>query len=299
MEKIELQFAQLGDLLGADTTALQAHFVADGNPLEGEAVFTKVKELMQAERNRIHTEGAAKGKRERMSEFETNIRAKFGYEGTQQGENLIEAILSSKDAELQQYKTAAEGNTGKKLDQFTAEEAESFIKNHPFFQGKINEFSTKANEWEQKYTQFEQTQKADKIDNLLKDKALSVLDSLNPVIQGDAAVQSYQKQAFLNLLKGIASFALSENSTLQVLDKQGNPLKDNRTFKDVSIDDLVKAEAAKMFVFQQQAAKGNGGNSGTGGGAAVPKNDEEFNTAIHNAKTYQEREAIRAAYNVT
>jgi hypothetical protein len=299
MDKIELQLAQVGELLGVDTTALQQTFVADGKPLEGDAVFAKVKDLMQAERNRIHTEGAAKGKRERMSEFETNIRQKFGYEGTQQGESLIEAIFSSKDSELQQLKALAEANKGKKIEQFTAEEAESFIKNHPFFQTKISEFQTKTTEWEQKYTQFEQQQKAEKIDNLLKDKALSVLDSLNPVIQGDAAVQSYQKQAFLNLLKGSVNFALGENGALQVVDKQGNPLKDDRTFKDISIEDLVKQEAAKMFVFQQQDPKGSGGNGGTAGSVAVPKNQEEFNAAIANAKTVTERQAIRAAYGIT
>lgn len=299
MEKIELGFEQLGELLGADTNTLKETFVVDGKPLDGEQISAKVKELMQAERNRIHTTGAAEGKRNRMAEFEQNIRTKFGYNGTQQGESLIEAIVGGKDSELAKLKALVEANTGKKLDQFTPEEAESFIKNHVFFQQNITDFQTKISDWEKKYNDFESTVKSEKVDNLLQNKVFSTLEGLKPVIQGDDSVQNFQKQAFLNLLKGSNSFVLNEQGTLQVVDKQGNPLKDDKTFKDVSLEDLVKKEATKMFIFQQQDSKGNGGNAGTNGGVNVPKSEEEFNIAISNAKTFQERDAIRAAYGVT
>jgi hypothetical protein len=190
-------------------------------------------------------DGYKKGKSEVLSEFEKDLKEKFDIESDAQGIELVEAVISSKV------------KAGKPKDL-----TDDDIKRHPVYQNlektskkaladKETEFTTKLTEQEKGFKKAQTFQ-------TVGEKALTVLDSLNPVLSSNPKVAATQRKTFLDQFKGF-EFEIQGDRVL--VSKDGKLLEDGHGHS-MEFDALVKQNAADYFDF-----KANNGGKNAGNGA--------------------------------
>ncbi|WP_179022049.1 hypothetical protein [Winogradskyella forsetii] len=232
-------------------------------------------------------EGYKKATSEVLSKSEKEIKDKYGIDDADlKGLDLIDKVveLSSK----------AQKTDFSKL-------SEEDLKKHPAFIKIQNEKDKTFKEREQ--------QLQDEFDSKLKDfsrkelfgkvekRAISLLDSMNPVLSEDPVKAANQKK-FLTL-------------ELQGLDFQQEgdefiPLKDGKRLEDghghgITFEKFVKGKAASLYDFKQADDRGTpppGGDGGSGGSTKAPKSEAEYAKVMSDRSIpLEERQKIKANWN--
>lgn len=256
---MELTIDFLAQTLGHDPATIKGMFVeqAEGEepkPLTGEAFTAKAAEWLKSEKERILEAGKGIGKRERMSQFETKLREKYGIQATQQGEALVDAIITAKTAELSQLQAELSElkskPSGKKLDDLDPEQAKAFIANHPFFKERTDELSRLVQEREAAFEQFKTQVERQQVEGMVKTYAGNFLQTQYRPILPDVPEIA---QNMVDLYHQTALMAAEWRQ-----DAAGNPVPydlktkervvDPNTYHEMTADQFLTALAKRFFV---------------------------------------------------
>lgn len=229
---------------------------------------SRVAELKKSVDQAKFQDGYKKAKGEVLSELEKELKSSFSFDGTEQGVDLVKAIVT---------KASTGGNGGK--GNLTDED----VKKHPLFLNLQDAHAKKAQEietqWQEKYTNLENTHKKDVTVAGIKSKAFSVLDGLNPIYPTTEAVRNNLKNTFAKTFEGFDYQEVDGRTLILENGKVKEDLHGNR----VDLDSFIKETAANYFEFKQNNGGGNEGggddkgNGGNGGGANLePKTLEDL-----------------------
>jgi hypothetical protein len=127
----------------------------------------------------------------------------------------------------------------------------------------------------------------------VKERAFAELDNLRPILPEDAKKAQKWKEKYIEEFK---NFEFTEQDGVFVVLKDGKPLQDSHGYNK-SFADLVKDTASEFFDFQTAEQRSSSANQQVQSSAfAVPKNDEEYVRRVSEAKTPEERIAIKESY---
>lgn len=298
-----------------DFTALFAEQGKEGEspkPLTGDAVVSKLAEVFKAETNRFYAEGTKKGKRERMLEFEKNIRAKYGATLNQEGEALIDAVVAAKTGELETLRSELEtlkSKGPKSLKEIDENEAKAFIVNHPFFKTEIEQREAAVKAKEQEFEQFKSEIENRQILSVVERQANEVLmQQFRPKLPENATVAKNIVTAFVGHLLSSAKFKLGEDNNPQAIDDHGDPVKDEN-FRELNFSQFVLSKAPAWFeqhpVDPNKSAPGaNGQTNGQGAaGIVIPDwskmSDEDAANTILNASDLSKKLLLSESYSLS
>lgn len=233
-------------------------------------------------------QGYSKAKKEVLSDLEENIRLEFNIDDDElRGIDLVKKV-----AELNAKKSKADPT---KL-------SEDELKSHPAVIKLLNEkdksFQAREQELKEGYESKLNTFHKESRFNKVSKRALSILDSMNPVLSSDPQRAANQKSILLRELEGLDYQEEGDNFT--PLDKDGKRLE-NEHGHGVNFEQLVKSKAEKYFDFKKADDRGNPAppdGDGNPGGSKVPKNEQEYAQMITDRTIPREdREKIKEAWN--
>lgn len=239
---------------------------------DGEKLKASVLEL---DKNRIQSskdhgktrfdEGYKKATREVLNAYEEKIREEFGVADEElKGVDLIRKVVET-----------GSSSTTKDPKDLSEDELKTLPAVLKLLSEKEKSFSEREKEIKTEYeTKIAQFGK-ERVFNEVSKKALSILDSLNPVLSTDPVKAQNQKNI---LLRELQSFEFQEVNGEIV------PMKDGKRYENdhghgVSLETLVKDTAGNYFDFKQadqRDAPPAGQGSGAGGGIKIPKTESEY-----------------------
>ena len=246
-------------------------------PLAGEAFTTKLQEVFKSETARFYAEGEKRGKRERMSEFEKNVRAKYGATLNQQGEALIDAVVAAKAGELETLRTELEAMkakpSAKSLKEVDENEAKAFIVNHPFFKTEIEQREAAVKAKEQEFEQFKSEIETRQVLSVVEAEAQNILMAkFRPKLSENPTVAKNAVSDFVRDLMTAAKYKVEDGKGPVALGADGEPVKDEN-FRQLNFEQWVLARAALRFdphpVDPNKSAPGANQTAATGSGGVV------------------------------
>lgn len=248
--------------------------------ITGDALTEKLKAVISETRTRFLTEGEKMGKRKRMTEFETAMRAKYGEQFKQQGESMVEAIVTFKEQEAERLRVELESLKSKgirpsDLKGLSDEDAKAFIANHPFHAETLAAAKAEVAAKEAALEDFKRQIESEKITGAVQTRALELLETeYRPKLTGNTEIDKRTKQAFLRELLDTAKYKVEETGQILALDAHGEPLKSPTTYLPLPFDQLALNTAANWFerhpVDPNKQAPGASGGKATAAGVAIP-----------------------------
>ena len=219
-----------------------------------------------------------RGQKEVATKFETKLKEKYGVSSDETGVDLVDLILTT---ELEKVK-------GKGDEDITA---------HPEYLKLKSEsdrmLKAKDKEWQKKIEDLELKHTRESMFSKVKERAFAELDNLRPILPEDAKKAQKWKEKYIEEFK---NFEFTEQDGVFVVLKDGKPLQDSHGYNK-SFADLVKDTASEFFDFQTAEQRSSSANQQVQSSAfAVPKNDEEYVRRVSEAKTPEERIAIKESY---
>ena len=219
-----------------------------------------------------------RGQKEVATKFETKLKEKYGVSSDETGIDLVDLILT----------TEVEKVKGKGAEDITA---------HPEYLKLKSEsdklLKAKDKEWQKKIEELETDHRKQTMFLKVKDRAFAELDNLRPILPEDAKKAQRWKEKYIEEFK---NFEFTEQDGVFVVLKDGKPLQDSHGYNK-SFADLVKDTASEFFDFQTAEQRSSSANQQVQSSAfAVPKNDEEYVRRVSEAKTPEERIAIKESY---
>lgn len=273
MEEITIRLEDLAGVFGQNKDQFIANFIekdetGNDKDLTPELFIQKLPDFSKTERQRFIAEGEKIGKRNRMAEFEANLRTKYNVAATAQGESLIDAIVGNYETEKQrlvrELREAKESGTGKgSLKEVSEDEAKTFIVNHPFYAASLAEKEALV---AQKTAEFEQYKSEIETQILMSAVDEYALDFLHKdyraIVPEEKPMADALQEAFLAKLRQVATFKKGEKG-LEAFDKHGEPVKDEN-FRILTVAQVVESVAKNYF--KQHPADPNKSAPGAGAG---------------------------------
>lgn len=270
--------------------------------LDGEDDAVATAALLDADKDRVSTlttkpgqtfqDGFKAAKKEVLSSFEKEVKAKYGVDTDVTGVELIEAVVKAK--------AGTPGGKGLTDDD---------VKKHPVYQSLESKLTTSLNdkekEWETKFNAREQ--ELTKAQTLAKAKAkvLEELEAMKPVLSSNATIAQNLKDTFANQF---AEYDFEFQGDRIVVMKDGKVFEDAHG-NSAKLSDLVKAKAPLYFEFQKSNGGANAGNSNDGGqggntdpaaypaGINKPANLEDLQKIVYDEKIpLEDRNKVMAAW---
>ena len=179
------------------------------------------------------------------------------------------------------------------------------VKTHPLYleleRNAASEIETLKTTYEDKIKGMETTYAKTETMRGVSSEVLSLFDGLKPVLSSDTVRAGNQRADFAKRFESY-DFEKQEDGSYLIL--QGGKRLEDGHGHPLTLDALVRQEASRTYDFQVQDKKegtGNGGQTGGSGASAVnvPSSEDEYNEAIFNAKTAEERVAITQAYEAS
>lgn len=216
----------------------------------------------------IFDRGHAAGKKDSLEKFERQIKEAFGIQADVQGIDLVKVAASTF------LKSETSADKIKVHPEYLAAEAA--------WQSQLTQ---KVGEWESKYQQLEQTVTKEKTFAQYMPKIDTAFAKLNPVLPSNPEAATYQRNQFFNDFK--AYDFLSEGGKDYVI-KDGKRLE-NAQGHPLTLDEVVRINAAMRFDFAVQSDRGAAGNkNGDAPGASGQGSSD--------SQKFANREAFLAAY---
>ena len=233
-------------------------------------------------------DGFKKAKSEVFTDFEKELKEKFGLESDKMGLELVEELVSKK----------SEGGQG-------GDVTEDAIKRSKVFQDMESnlkkQVTTVKTEYETKINEIQDGYKAEKTFSNVSQKALQIFNGLNPILPQNKTVADNQVKFFVNTLKDFKFDVQDER--IVVMDKDGKVIEDGHG-NSRSFEDIVKETASGLFEFKANnggSGSGNGGQGQGGSGSSyagnVPKTFEELEKVMSDTSiSIEDRSNIMAEY---
>lgn len=187
----------------------------------------------------IFDRGHAAGKKDSLEKFERQIKEAFGIQADVQGIDLVKVAASTF------LKSETSADKIKVHPEYLAAEAA--------WQSQLTQ---KVGEWESKYQQLEQTVTKEKTFAQYMPKIDTAFAKLSPVLPSNPEAATYQRNQFFNDFK--AYDFLSEGGKDYVI-KDGKRLE-NAQGHPLTLDEVVRMNAAMRFDFAVQSDRGAAGN---------------------------------------
>lgn len=227
---------------------------------------TRVAELKKPKPGSSFQDGYAKGKKESLTQLETELKTKYGIEDTDAenpltGQDLVEAIL-----------TKQAGSGGGKLD-------ENAVKAHPAYQAAEKAWKKalkdKETELTTKITELETKHEREQSFSTVSKKIIDTLTAMNPVLPASAEVAETWRQ---NFVKSFTEYEWKVNPDGSILAMKDGKVVEDGHGSTLDFETLVKERAGKFFEFKANNGGGNAGNGrpgeggNAGGGKPYPAN---------------------------
>ena len=235
-------------------------------------------------------QGYNKAKKEVLTKFEDELKAKFGIESDKTGQDLVDFIVSEK---------AEKGGSGEGL-------TEDAIKRSKFYQDleskSRKDLSDLKTTYEKQIEDINNGHNYEKTFSEVSQKALTIFNGLNPILPQSKTVADNQVKIFVDSLKGF-KFE-KQDDRIVVMDSEGKVVQDGHG-NSRSFEDIVKEQASGLFEFKANnggSGSGNGGQQGQGGSSSsyagnVPKTFEELEKVMSDASiSIEDRSNIMAEY---
>lgn len=283
----ELLYQQSEDGEGLDKTKLKE------DALQG--LLSKDQERVTAlkgtvDKTAVFDEAYAKAKKEVLAKEEKKLAKKYGIEEDNlKLDKLVDSIVNK-----QVEAAAADG-----------ELTDDKVKTHPTYlaleRSKTEDIESLTTKHEAEVKKIQDGYARTEALTTVKGKVLTYFDDLKPVLSKDGAKAANQRQVFANMFEAY-EYQTEEGQDEPLVLKDGKRLEDAHG-NPISLKALVQNTAEQYYDFAVQDPKGNAGNGGgaggSGGGISVPKNEDEYNTAIFNANSPEERMAIADAWEAS
>ena len=234
-------------------------------------------------------QGYNKAKKEVLTKFEDELKAKFGIESDKTGQDLVDFIVSEK---------AEKGGSGEGL-------TEDAIKRSKFYQDleskSKKELAELKTTYEKQIEDINNGHNYEKTFSEVSQKALTIFNGLNPILPQSKTVADNQVKIFVDSLKGF-KFE-KQDDRIVVMDSEGKVVQDAHG-NSRSFEDIVKEQASGLFEFKANnggSGSGNGGQGQGGSGSSyagnVPKTFEELEKVMSDTSiTIEDRSNIMAEY---
>ena len=234
-------------------------------------------------------QGYNKAKKEVLTKFEDELKAKFGIESDKTGQDLVDFIVSEK---------AEKGGSGEGL-------TEDAIKRSKFYQDLESKSKKELNElkttYEKQIADINNGHNYEKTFSEVSQKALTIFNGLNPILPQSKTVADNQVKIFVDSLKGF-KFE-KQDDRIVVMDSEGKVVQDGHG-NSRSFEDIVKEQASGLFEFKANnggSGSGNGGQGQGGSGSSyagnVPKTFEELEKVMSDTSiSIEDRSNIMAEY---
>jgi hypothetical protein len=246
-------------------------------------------------------DGHKKGKSESLSDLEQELRDEYSVDDANlKGLDLVKHIATQVETKAAQSKGGKAGDLTEEAVRKSAIYLDLEKKLAKRESELLKEKEDAVNNLQKEYSQKETKQK-------VSEKALQILDGLNPVLPEDATKSQRMKQLFIQseiLNNGIE---IAENGDILLLDADGKPREDEHGHT-LKFEDFVKTAANSTFEFQvakdrKSPGNGNDGKNNPpktgkdGRSLPTPKTLEEL-TQLVQSKDYSvdERQAIMDNY---
>lgn len=280
LKTLNLSEEKVAELLNSEGTEFKPEALAALLAADTERV-----KVFKDENQVYFDNGLKKATKEVLTDFEKKVKEKYGITSDKKGDELIEEIVLTKA-----------GKPG------AVDEAK--VKAHPLYI-KLQDDAAKAvtakeTEWQEKYNNYEK--------GVTKEKTFSeILKRANPLLEKFELPKAQAlKDAQLKLLTDeLNKYDFQKNENDFVILADGKVVEDGHG-KRTNLDDLVQSIAAKYWPkLEGKPRSGSGatndqsgqGQQGSQWNGKVPTNDDEFSSAIGNAKTAEERIQITEAYD--
>ena len=210
-------------------------------------------------------QGYSKAKKETLAGFEKEVKEAFGIDD----DDLIGIDLVKKVVEL----------NSKKISSDPSKLTDEQLHKHPsviaLLSKKEQDFIKRETELKTTFEDYKKTFERKETFNDVSKKALSIFNSMNPILSEDANKAENQRKDFIAKLQGYDFQKDGENYI---------PLKEGKRLEDahghgVSFDAFVKNNANLYYDFKKADDRSTppaGGGSGGGGGTQKFKTEQEY-----------------------
>lgn len=233
-------------------------------------------------------QGYNKAKKEVLSKFEEDLKAKFGIESDKTGQDLVDFIVSEK---------SEKGGQGGELTEDAIKRSKLYQDLESKARKDLSELKTN---YEKQIEDINNGHAYEKTFSEVSQKALTIFNGLNPILPQSKTVADNQVNIFVESLKGF-KFE-KQDDRIVVMDAEGKVVQDAHG-NSRSFEDIVKEKASGLFEFKANnggsgAGNGNGGQGGgSGSGHAIPKTFEELEKLMgDNSISIEDRSNIMAEY---
>jgi hypothetical protein len=231
--------------------------------------------------------GYKSAERKVNTQYEQALKEKFGLQSDAKGLDLIEEVN-----EVIETKIATAKPT---------ELSEAQIKKHPLYlnlEKQTQEIEkTVTSKFEQELKQKEEAWQQEKVFTSAKEKALTIIDSLKPILSEDPQKAAVQKSVIIEKLS--AYKFLDNNGELVLLDKEGNRLE-NEHGHAVKFEEVVKTITTSYYDLQKVEQKSSASrqpNEGTPPTVTAPKTGDEYAKILADPNlTTEQKAAARDAW---
>lgn len=245
--------------------------------LEGDK--TRIGKLTTPPKGSTFQDGYAKGKKEVLTQLETEIKDKFEIESDATGIELIETVVTEK----------AKG-AGK-----PKELTEDDVKKHPVYQalekGTKTALKAKDTEWETKFNEQQASFKKGETFNTVTGYALSKLAKMNPVLSANATIAANTQRAFVEGLRQFDDYEVQDNGG-RIVPLKGGKVVDDGHGNTLDFDKFLQDHAAGYYEFKANNGGSNGGNGkpaeGAGGAGGNGGGAPAYPAGIQKPKTWDE-----------
>lgn len=276
MDKLkELLVSFLSKTLSIDSTGVAELFESDGTTLKP----TALQALLDKDIERVSTltqgkfdEGVKKATKDVLTAFEREVKTKFGLSIDKKGLELIEAVVEAKS---------------KKGDAPTEEQIKTSRTYLDLSEGVDRRIADAVAAEQKKHDDYKATVERGNVISKVKEKALTILDSLKPILSTDPIKAQNQKNFFLGVIES-GNYRI-EGDRIILLNPDGTTEKVDAHNKRIDFEAFAKTTAEGYYDFQAAdqrggAGAGAGGAGGAGaGGTKTPKTVEEYSSMMSEA----------------
>lgn len=188
-----------------------------------------------------------------MLDLEKNVRSKHGENYKQEGEALIDAIVSAKTAEIEQLRQELEQlkakPASKKLEEIDPEQAKSFIANHPFFKDEVQKLTSQIQEKESAFEQFKQQMEQDQTAQMVTAFASDWLETdYRPIYPEVPEIAQNLKRLFLQDALSAAKWVRGEDGRPIAYDpKTGEQVVNPANYVKLTPGEFLALRAKNFF----------------------------------------------------
>lgn len=236
------------------------------------------------DKTKIFDEAYAKARKEELGKVEKTLAERFQLDSKLKLDELITAIAESK---------APKGG----------ELTDESVKKHPLYvsleRAKATELKELTDNHKAELDKMQKTQQKASVVSAVTKSAMGYFDSFNPVLSDDKVKATNQRNEFAKKFANYDYELIEGTNDYVILGEGGKRLEDGHG-NALTLEAFTRQLAEPIFDFAVQSPKGNSGNSGKAGGAVkAPANEDEYNTAIFNANSAEERAEITTAWEAS